>query len=124
MRTTRHHARTTRGDLLARSDSGIKLNERLSRIFFRGMCFFLSFKCVYEYSNFYASFFLFFDALLIRKKPTIINFDFFQLPLTLCPVTGRRLDYTIFSVDIVTLCPVTGRRLDYTIFSVDIGVTD
>ena len=40
----------------------------------------------------------FFDA-LIRKKPTF-NFVFFQLPLTLRPVTGRRLDYTIFSVDI------------------------
>ena len=38
------------------------------------------------------------DALLIRKKPT--TFDFFQVPLTLSPVTGRRLDYTIFSVDI------------------------
>ena len=42
----------------------------------------------------------FFGALLIRKKPTTINFDFFQVPLALSPVTGRRLDYTIFSVDI------------------------
>ena len=43
-------------------------------------------------------FFLF--DLLLRKKPTTINFVFFQVPLTLSPVTGRRLDYTIFSVDI------------------------
>ena len=42
--------------------------------------------------------------LLLRKKP-IINFDFFEVPLTL-------------------ISPVTGRRLDYTIFSADIGVTD
>ena len=42
-----------------------------------------------------------FDALFIRKKPTTINFDFStQVPLTLSPVTGRRLDYTIFSGDI------------------------
>ena len=32
-------------------------------------------------------------------EPTI-SLDFFEVPLTLCPVTGRRLDYTIFSVDI------------------------
>ena len=38
-------------------------------------------------------------------KPTS-NFDRFQVPLTLSPVTGRRLDYTS------------------TNFSVDIGVTD
>ena len=40
-------ARTTRGDLLARSDSGIKVNKRFIRIFFLDMCIFLSFKCVY-----------------------------------------------------------------------------
>ena len=28
------------------------------------------------------------------------NFVFFYVPLTLSPVTDRRLDYTIFSVDI------------------------
>ena len=45
VRTMRHRARTTRGDLLARSDRGIKLNKRLIRIFSLDMCFFLSFKC-------------------------------------------------------------------------------
>ena len=34
VRTTRHRVRTTRGNLHARSDSGIKLNKRLIRIFF------------------------------------------------------------------------------------------
>ena len=48
----------------------------------------------------------FFDALLIRKKATTIDFVFFQVPLTLSPVTGRRVDYTIFRVDI----GVTDRR--------------
>ena len=33
-------------------------------------------------------------------KPSTINFVFFQIPLTLSPVTGRRLDYAVFSVDI------------------------
>ena len=32
-------------------------------------------------------------------NPTTVNL-FFQLPLTLSPVTGRRLDYTTFRVDI------------------------
>ena len=36
----------------------------------------------------------------MRKKPTTIHLDFFQVPPTLSPVTGRRLDYTIFSVDL------------------------
>ena len=45
--------------------------------------------------------FFLFDALLIRKKPTTINLIFStQVPLTLSPVTDRRLEYTIFSVDI------------------------
>ena len=39
VRTTRHRARTTRGDLLARPVSGIKLNKRLIRIFSFDMCF-------------------------------------------------------------------------------------
>ena len=37
--------------------------------------------------------------LYLHVKPTS-NFDIFQVPLTLSPVTGRRLDYTLFSVDI------------------------
>ena len=40
--TTRHRVRTTCGHVLARSDSGIKLNNRLIRVFFVHMCFFLS----------------------------------------------------------------------------------
>ena len=36
-----HRVRTTCGDILARSNSGIKLNKRLIRIFVLDMCFFL-----------------------------------------------------------------------------------
>ena len=44
-----HRVRTTCGDILARSDSGIKLNKRLIRIFVLDMCFFLSFKWLFFY---------------------------------------------------------------------------
>ena len=42
-----------------------------------------------------------FYALLIRKKQQQLIWIFStKVPLTLSPATGRRLDYTIFSVDI------------------------
>ena len=42
----------------------------------------------------------FFFIYSVYVKPTT-NFDIFpKVPLTLSPVTGRRLDYTIFSMDI------------------------
>ena len=42
-----HRVRTTCGAILARSDSGIKLNKRLIRIFVLDMCFFLSLKLLF-----------------------------------------------------------------------------
>ena len=35
----------------------------------------------------------------MRLWPPTINLDFFQVPLTLSLVTGRRLDYTTFSLE-------------------------
>ena len=49
----------------------------------------------------FSSFFFVVSSLLfVRKSQQQFVFIFFQVPLALSPVTGRRLDYTIFSVDI------------------------
>ena len=58
---------------------------------------------MYEYLNFHVfspPFSLLLLCLYSYLAPTATNVDFFQVPLTLSPATGRRLDYTIFSVDI------------------------
>ena len=78
-------------------------HERASRVLPRAM---------YEYFMFLFSSMLFalcFTELMLNTsaaavssliKPTTINLEFFQVTLTLSPVTGRRLDYTISSLDI------------------------
>ena len=52
--------------------------------------------------------------LFLYVKPTTSNFDLRKVPLTIIPVTGRRLDYTIFSVDI----GVTGVTKNNRLFAV------
>ena len=42
----------------------------------------------------------------------------------LCLYVKPTSNFDIFPKVLLTLSPVTGRHLDYTIFSVDIGVTD
>ena len=53
---------------------------------------------------------LFFVASL-RKRQQQLIWMFFQVPLTLSPVTGRPLDYTIFSVDIGVTDIIKNSRL-------------
>ena len=57
---------------------------------------------MYEYSRFLFLFFLFVSHLLYFEDVKIQQLIriFFRVPLTLSPVTGRLLDYTISSVHI------------------------